>query len=133
MLFVVQIIQISDMTYFAESHISKKEYTVVFPPTGIGSAPHCSSMWRYMCASPFRLHSSSLSYQQALFMLKKFLRLKLILCMKKVFSFAHYTMLLLQIHIDIPRMNPLIPLFQQTTVQEVGLKVNYFKLYINYL
>ena len=50
-----------------------------------------------------------------------------------MFSFAHCTMLLLQIHIDIPRMNPLIPLFQQTTVQEVGLKVNYFKLYNKYL
>lgn len=31
----------------------------------------------------------------------------------------NFSFILLQIHIDVPRMNPLIPLFQQSTVQEM--------------
>lgn len=34
-----------------------------------------------------------------------------------------------QIHIDIPRMNPCIPLFQQKLVQEVRVKYNILKLH----
>ena len=35
------------------------------------------------------------------------------------------TMLTVQIHIDIPRMCPLIPLFQQTAIQQVVWQFDY--------
>lgn len=43
-----------------------------------------------------------------------------------VFFFSFSLLLSLQIHIDIPRTNPLIPLFQQASVQEVRFSPNHY-------